>query len=76
MTPQDQVLSTKEMYLPQRDRRQGIRDNNGIETMRETVNGTKEKGKGYLSQWERSKDCHWKERRQTWYIGKWQFIKV
>ena len=24
--PQDQVLSTKEIYLPQRDRGQGIRD--------------------------------------------------
>ena len=29
--PQDQVLSTKEIYLPQRDRAQGVRDREEIE---------------------------------------------
>ena len=47
--PQDQVLSTKEIYLPQRDRGQGIRDKDRRWRMREKGKGTRERGKEYLS---------------------------
>lgn len=43
-----------------------------IETT-EKGKGTSERGKDICSG--RAKDC-WIDRRQTWPIGKWQFIKV
>ena len=67
--PQDQVLSTKEIHLPQRVKGQGIRDGGRGRGQREQG-----RGQGYLSQG--TKDCLWIEKRQKWPIGKWQFIKV
>ena len=45
--PKDQVLSTKEVYLPQRDRGQGIRDKD--RRIKEKRKGTRERGERYLS---------------------------
>ena len=56
---QDQVLSTKEMYLFHRDREHGISDKDRRQKMREKGN----KEKGYLSG--RGKGLPWIERRQT-----------
>ena len=47
-TPQDQVLSTKEIYLPQRDRGQGLRDKDRRQRKREKRKGTMEREEGYL----------------------------
>jgi hypothetical protein len=44
-TPQDQVLSTKEIYLPQRDRGQALRQRQEIEKGKE---GNQGEGEGYL----------------------------
>ena len=38
------VLNTNEMYLPQRDKRQRIRDKDRRQVMREKGGGTREKG--------------------------------
>ena len=68
---QDQVLSTKEMYLPQRDRGHGIRG-------KDRRQKTREKGKRARQRDicpGRAKDCLWIERR-TWLIGRQRFIKV
>lgn len=44
--------------------------------MREKSKGIRERGQRYLSQGQ-AKNCIWIERqRQTWYIGKWRFIKI
>ena len=51
--PQDQVLSTKEMYLPHRDRGQRIKDKDRRQRMREKGKGTRESRK---SIWPRGKD--------------------
>lgn len=67
-TPQDQVLGTNEIYLPQRDKGWGIRE-------KDRRQRTIEKGKGYLSQ-SGTKDHLWIERRQMRHIGKQQFIKI
>ena len=69
--PQHQVLGTKEIYLSQRDRGQGIRQEIKDE-------GEKEANKGeiFVPGGGSPKDCLWIERRQTWPIGKWQFIKA
>lgn len=61
--PQGQVLSTVEIYLPQRDRGQGMRDKDRRQRTRET-------GQACLSQ--RTKFCLWIEGHR----GKWWFIKV
>ena len=45
--PQDQVLSTKGIYLPQREREQGIRDKDRRQRVREKRKGTRDKGKGH-----------------------------
>lgn len=66
--PQDQVISTNNIYLPQKNRKQEI------QRKREKGKGTRERGKRYLSL-RRTKDCLWMERRQTWPVGKWQFRK-
>ena len=47
--PQDQVLSTKEMNLPQRDRGQGTRDKDRRWRTWEKGKGTREREEGYLS---------------------------
>ena len=49
-TSQDQVLSTEEIYLLQRDKGRGIRDKDRRWRMRTEGKGTWEMGKGYLSQ--------------------------
>ena len=41
--PQDQVLSTKEMYLPHRDRGQRIKDKDRRQRMREKGKGIRER---------------------------------
>lgn len=42
----------------------------------EIVEEGEEEGKGGHGAGSRgTKDCLWTERRQTWYTGKWQFIK-
>ena len=46
---QDHVLSTKAIYLPQRDRGQGMRDKDKRQGMREKEKGARERSKGYLS---------------------------
>jgi hypothetical protein len=46
ISAQDQVLSTKEMYLLQRDSGQGIRDKDRRYRMREKGKGTQERGRG------------------------------
>ena len=46
--PQDQVLSTKEMHVPQRDREQGVRDMGRKQRKREKRKGTREREEGYL----------------------------
>ena len=43
-TSQDQALSTKEIYLPQRDKGQGIRD-------KDRRQETRERGKGVCPDW-------------------------
>jgi hypothetical protein len=76
--PQDQVLSTKEIYLPQRDRRLRIRERETQEIESEgEEEGNNGEGSGVFVQ-ERvgTRDCLWIERRQMLHIGKWQFIKV
>ena len=64
--PQGQDLSTKELFLSQRARGQGIRDRDRRQRTRE---------EGYLSQ-KGTKDSLWVERKTTWHIGKQSFIKV
>lgn len=67
--PQDQVLSTKEIHLPQRVKGQGIRDGGRGRGQREQG-----RGQGYLSQG--TKDCLWIEKRQPmWPIGKMAVYK-
>jgi hypothetical protein len=41
----------------------------------QTGDGEQRRREGYLFL-RRTKDCLWIERRQTWYIENWQFIKV
>jgi hypothetical protein len=64
--PQDQILRTKELYLAQRNREQGIRDRDSGQRTRE---------EGYLSQ-KGTKDSLWVESTTTQHIRKWSFIKV
>ena len=49
------VLNTNEMYLPQRDKRQGIRDKDRRQVMREKGGGTREKGEKWVRK--RGKGC-------------------
>jgi hypothetical protein len=69
-TSQDQVLRTKEIYLPQRDTGQGIRDKDrrwgGEGWGSEKDKGTKEKGTRIFF----LEDCACIEKRQVWLIGK------
>lgn len=45
--PEDKVLRTKEIYLPQRDTCQGIKDKGRKQRSREKWKGTKQSGKWY-----------------------------
>lgn len=47
--PQDQVFSPKEIYLPQRDKGQGMKDKDRRQKISEKGKETKERGKRYLS---------------------------
>ena len=67
----DQVLSTKEIYLPQRNRGQGRRDKDRRQRRRQKEQrrvGDRDICPGG------TKDCLWRERRQTCPIGKSQLI--
>lgn len=44
--PQDQVLSTKEIYLPQREKGHGIRDKDRRQKMRQREKGLRERRQG------------------------------
>lgn len=78
-----QVLSPKEMILPQRNMGQGYGTKAGERRKRGKGEGDKgegrkwarERGNEYLSQNE-TQECLWIESRQMWCIGKCQVIKV
>ena len=59
--PQDQVPSSKDVYLPQRDEGKGIRDRDRRARRREKGKGARKRGKG-------TKDHLWIERRQMQHI--------
>ena len=70
--PQDQVLSTKEIDLPQRDRGQGVRDREEIGNEGEGE-GNEEGVRMFVLKGLRTASG---QQGQTWPIGKWWFIKV
>lgn len=57
--PQNQVFSTKAIYLPCRDKEQGIGDKTGDQGQRRKA-----------GEWMKRKNCHWIERKQIWPIEK------
>lgn len=62
---QDRVLSTSEIYLPQRDKKQGIRDKDRRKRMKKK--GEKNKGKGkeiFVQEGTWTKHYLWVDRRQ------------
>jgi hypothetical protein len=62
------------MYLPQKGNKgQEIRGKDRRQRTREKRKGINREGEGIFAP-RGTKDCFWIE-RQTWPIGKWQFIK-
>ena len=69
--PQDQVLSTKEIYLPS----EGQRARNKRQKQKIEDKGEREGNKGEGDRLSvlgegGSKDCLWVESRQTWHMGR------
>lgn len=73
--PQDQVLSTDVIHVPQRDRQQEIRHKDWRQRMREKRVKTKEGvGRDICSLG--TKDCLRIQKKLMWPRGKWPFMKV
>lgn len=60
---QDQVLDTKDIYLPQRDGRQRLQDKNRRQRTREKKREQERGVRGNCPQ-RKTKHCHWIEGRQ------------
>uniref|UniRef100_A2AP18-5 Isoform 5 of 1-phosphatidylinositol 4,5-bisphosphate phosphodiesterase eta-2 n=1 Tax=Mus musculus TaxID=10090 RepID=A2AP18-5 len=73
------ILSTKGIYLPQRERGQGVRDKDRRWRVREKGKGTREGARGICPGGRGDKGLPLDREetdRQTWPIGKWWFTNV
>lgn len=70
--PKIKLSAQKEIYVPQEDKRAGNNKDRRYST-REKSKGTREEEGIFSTEGQRT--APWIKRRQTWPIGKWQFLK-
>jgi hypothetical protein len=74
VAPERQSAGNKSQRQDMREKGEGTREKG--EGTREKGEWTRERGQGHLSQSREAQVCLWIVRRQTWPLGKWQFMKI